>query len=731
MRTLAVTITIFLAVAPFAVAQDDEKAAALRASMSAYDKTVKPVLAKYCAACHGAKKQEGDLSFARLKADMKTSGSAARWVVVIQKLSLKEMPPEGSPRPKATEVKAVVAWIKAEMKRAGKHVALRREYLNGNKIPHTLLFDPKQSAPFDVKPRLRRASPQIYARFIQDVGKGARGVSQPFSPSANTTFKDMGAPKLDEPVTAVLIRNAIALVEKQTAHTMSGGKAQRVRQSKKEFLRLFDTKNPATDAEINYAFAKQFEYVLKRKPTATELERCIALTKKNIKDAGREAGVKYSLAIVYLMPEAIFRWEIGRGKPDAQGRVRLTSRSIAFALSYALSDRRPEKWLLEAAESGKLDTREGVAATVRRMFADRKIDKTRIMRFFREYFEYGKATEVFKAPKENPGHDARALVEDTDKLVEYILEKDKNVLYELLTTNKAFVGHKKAAETQKKRAVARRKFEEGKRKNPKKYRNKKLKLPGRSVYESYNLSDFPAKQPIALPKDQRAGILTQPAWLVAFAKSDENDAIHRGKWVRERLLGNVVPDIPITVDAQLPNAPHQTLRQRMAVTRETYCWKCHQLMNPVGLPFEVFDHYGRFRKTEKVLDREATAKNVDKKGRSRGPVLRDANLDASGRIDLTGDTRLQADVTNAVAMLRTLAKSERVEQVFIRHAFRYFMGRNESLGDARTLQTAHKTYRDSGGSMQELIVSLLSSDSFLYRKLQQTKDKLQTNPKGQ
>jgi hypothetical protein len=47
--------------------------------------------------------------------------------------------------------------------------------------------------------------------------------------------------------------------------------------------------------------------------------------------------------------------------------------------------------------------------------------------------------------------------------------------------------------------------------------------------------------------------------------------------------------------------------------------------------------------------------------------------------------------------------------------FRFFMGRNETLGDAKTLQDAHKPYVESNGSMKELVVSLLSSDSFIYR----------------
>jgi hypothetical protein len=236
------------------------------------------------------------------------------------------------------------------------------------------------------------------------------------------------------------------------------------------------------------------------------------------------------------------------------------------------------------------------------------------------------------------------------------------------------------------------------------------------VYEAYSLSDFPDRQPVELPADQRAGILTQPAWLVAQSTSFDNHAIHRGKWVRERLLGNVVPDLPITVDAQLPDAPHKTLRDRMLVTHEKYCWQCHQLMNDVGLPFEQYDHFGRFRTTEPVLDPVATEKNKDNKGKPLGPVMTGAPLDATGLIAHVGDPVLDgAAVKNPVEFVKRLAASERVEQVFVRHAFRYWMGRNESPGDAATLQAAHKAYKDSNGSMKELLVAMLTSESFLYR----------------
>ena len=91
-------------------------------------------------------------------------------------------------------------------------------------------------------------------------------------------------------------------------------------------------------------------------------------------------------------------------------------------------------------------------------------------------------------------------------------------------------------------------------------------------------------------------------------------------------------------------------------------------------------------------------------------------IDASGRLDSTGDHRLDGDVGNAVELMQRLAQSERVRQSFVRHAFRYWMGRNEMPSDSATLIAADQAYVKSGGSFQALLVSLISSDSFIYRK---------------
>ena len=124
----------------------------------------------------------------------------------------------------------------------------------------------------------------------------------------------------------------------------------------------------------------------------------------------------------------------------------------------------------------------------------------------------------------------------------------------------------------------------------------------------------------------------------------------------------------------------------MQVVRKQECWKCHARMDPLGLPFEQYDLYGKHRTTE--LDR---------------PVV------TSG--ELEGET-----VNDPIELLHRLADSKRVHQVFLRHVFRFFCGRNETLGDAEALRAMEDTYHKHHGSLKESVLELLVSDSFIQRQ---------------
>ncbi len=238
-------------------------------------------------------------------------------------------------------------------------------------------------------------------------------------------------------------------------------------------------------------------------------------------------------------------------------------------------------------------------------------------------------------------------------------------------------------------------------------------LDGR--YGGDDLLDYQPVQPFTLPNHK--GILTHPAWLIAHSSNFFTDPIRRGRWIQEKLLAGRVPDVPITVDAKVPEDPHRTFRERVeSVTgqSQTACWKCHQHMNPLGYAFELYDDFGRYRKVESLENPE----NLLTKGNGKNIIdtYKTKPVNTEGYLRGTGDANLDGPVENALDMIDRLGRSERVRQSIIRHAFRFYLGRNEMLSDSQTLIAADKAYVESGGSFQAVIVSLLTSDSFMYRK---------------
>lgn len=241
---------------------------------------------------------------------------------------------------------------------------------------------------------------------------------------------------------------------------------------------------------------------------------------------------------------------------------------------------------------------------------------------------------------------------------------------------------------------------------------------GRFFNIDYTNWDYPTTQPAKVA--HRKGMLTHPAWLIAHSLNLETDPVRRGKWVREKLLAGTIPDVPITVDAVVPEDHHRTLRMRLEEkTSDEYCWKCHQRMNPLGITFEIFDDFGRFRTEERLEHPDNVIQPAPK---DRGlqidgrPTYKTLPVNAAGKLDGTGDPALDGEVRDALDLADRLARSSKVRQSIIRHAFRYFMGRNEKLADSKTLIDAEQAYLKNNGSFDAVIISLLTSDSFLYRK---------------
>ena len=499
-----------------------------------------------------------------------------------------------------------------------------------------------------------------------------------------------------------------------------------------------------TDEHLRAAVDYLFEALTFRPPSKSDSDEYLAIVKQSIEKLGKEDGAVLGLSAIFLDRDALFRPELVEyDKSDRHGRVMLRDWELGMAVNHALRYIKPDEELRKAIVEGRMRARADVKREVERILADDSIRKPRVLRFFRDYFDYDRGGYICKDAKAlaatvvnaNGQAHYRAMFDataSTDRLIELILQEDKDVFKQLLTTDKVvatradsvYFGRMRSKEEQEASVAAAKKVaDEAAKKEkaereawmkanpgkkppkPKKKRRANVNhkvaesnLSGPKIFARVSRRSFgngsmkPERFLATAPEGQRLGILTHPSWLVSHSDAMDNHAILRGRWVRERLLGGGIPDVPITVDAMLPDEPHNTLRERMRVTKESYCWTCHKKMDPLGLPFEMYNHAGLFRETE--LDKP---------------------IDTAGEIIDSGDAALDGKVTNAIEMIQKLAESERAEQVFVRHAFRFWMGRNETINDAPVLQEAHHAYKVSGGSMKALIVSLLTSDAFLYR----------------
>lgn len=553
-----------------------------------------------------------------------------------------------------------------------------------------------------------------------------------------------------------------------------------------------------------------FRHILERTPDSTEGEEYVALAKTYIRKLGNIKAIQKLIQTLILSSEFVYRQEFGMGDVDEHGRQMLSPRDASYAIAYALTDQSPDPELAEAAQSGRLNTREDYRREVTRILRKRDLyylidpiledknypDNTtniaiRKLRFFREFFGYPAAINIFKDEKRFGGDrldNAMArLLNETDRLVEHILEKDEKVFEELLTTEKFFVYHD--GDNERMQAASDRiksiyhHFKDFDWKNFKKedlldHRDflKEVKMRsvdpdnlearnrqgntiqlfkksmttitarldkgqqeaapydlyrgyGNDFMRGYNVAkffnfrldnwDYKTEQPAKVA--HRKGLLTHPAWLIAHAKNTETDPVIRGKWVREKLLAGTIPDVPITVDAAVPEDHHRTLRDRLAsVTEVTYCWKCHQHMNPLGYAFESYDDFGRFRQEESLEHPDNLVKTGPEQKGDHLVDTRDSYrtlpVDSTGYLKGTGDNALDGEVRDAIDLAQRLSESPRVRQSIIRHAFRYFMGRNETLSDSKTLMDAEQAYLNNNGSFDAVIISLLTSDSFMYRK---------------
>ncbi len=797
---------------------------------------VVPIFEKYCFKCHEGADADGDLTLDNLSSLKKPAYLDALNRAESQ-LFFDMMPPKKSKQPSPEERQVLFGWVTGELRKnhASGLDQKARTPNAGNWVDHRLLF----SGTIKDKPytpaRRWLLSPQIFLERVFDIFEiapqerfkyknGFDGLEQPFTLPGHSGVRDYDTASLEGGSLFAMLNNARWISGKIVgAYRMSHGepslsvfpnqkylfvpwqsKIQRRVPLNPVFDKFFNKEAAPADEDITDAVQLQFQRALKRAATDAEVKRYLKLTRDAIKLVGNINALQQMLQGVLLESDFVYRVELGDGAPDPFGRMKLAPDEAAYAIAYALGDNGPDAGLLAAAKEGRLSSKGDYEREVLRLLADKTYFRGEIepalynphephatthpktIRFFREFFGYPAALNIFKDNNRSNGYYtpeiAKSLIKEADLFLLQILNSDKNVFSEMLGSELFFVAPIKGASAkidQLNALYERFKDRDWKvvpkptpeNKNPTKLseedkaflrpildghdsdsqlyvamrhidRSKRFGLKHPHPQWSYAFNNFddqpsvgpfatpltlqahsysidpfhweyPREQPFKIP--HRKGILTHPAWLIAFSQNTATDPVRRGRWIREKLLAGSVPEVPITVDAKIPEDPHKGLRDRLdSVTKKQECWKCHEHMNPLGLAFEKYDDFGRFR-TEENLE---YPENIIKKTTFKGgmDIYKTAPLTTTGTITSTGESGIDGDVTDAIDLITRLSKSERVRQSIIRHAFRFYMGRNELLSDSKTLIEADQSYLKSGGSFNAVIASLLTSDSFMYRK---------------
>ena len=755
----------------FAQAQND----------ASYESTIKPFLSRHCFDCHTGTDAEAGVDLSELKVDFSVDESANRWVDVMEAIQFGEMPPPEEAQPKSVEKANVIGWISGEMVKANRFDAYQKKLLApeyGNWVNHEKLFSGEIDTPPFSPARLWRFSPEIFkskgfgnAKSPFTYVTSERGIRDYAAMStADQSTVQMKMIVADSFLSEREKRGEFAELVTDEA-SFDEQKLQGM--VRREFVRVIG-REPTKKEQAKYlSFLKQnieigglldgFKTTIKAMFLSPESIYRMEFGFGEVDVHGRRMLSPDELA--YAVAYALTDHGPKRNQyiREAMEKGQLKTKEDVASLVQTLMD--------EQLTSGHWDRKD--LPRIKRFFEE-------FFGFHRAGTVF-KDNERKRAEKIDQWN-TDMLVFDATLLIQHILKKDKNVIAELLTTNNFFIAHpgdneyarkqyeekvaevlgsgyveaqvqkrqeqidrdfnfKAMPEKAKEALQARRneairtvakftsELEKGIYSHPSFPFTEKSRGIGDLLYIGpYNfpssgridtqLWSWPIEQPLEMPVEQRAGLLTHPAWLAAHSLNEDNDPIHRGIWVYKRLLAGVLGDVPPDVDASVPMDPHKTLRQRMETLRSERCWKCHRKINPLGETFEIFDDWGRYRNQHyfdedgKIyLRRDGQFDRKLKEGK-----LTTRAIDASGEIRFSGDPQVDGEVKNAVEMMQRLGNSERARQSFIRHLFRFFMGRNEMLSDSKTLIEAEQAYLNNGGSFKALVVSLLSSDSFLYRR---------------
>jgi hypothetical protein len=205
------------------------------------------------------------------------------------------------------------------------------------------------------------------------------------------------------------------------------------------------------------------------------------------------------------------------------------------------------------------------------------------------------------------------------------------------------------------------------------------------LYGAELAADAPFEK-VTLAGADRAGLLSHPYLLAAFAYTEATSPIHRGVFISRSLLGRALKPPPVAVSPLSPDVHKDlTTRERVALqTNSTACMSCHAMINPLGFTLEHYDAIGRYRAEE-------LGKPIDAKGQY---------------LTRTGDTVQFAGVRD---LAKFLADSDETHAAFVQQLFHYLVKQPIRAYGPERLSELKAEFRKNEFNIQKLAATIVAS----------------------
>jgi hypothetical protein len=384
-----------------------------------------------------------------------------------------------------------------------------------------------------------------------------------------------------------------------------------------------------------------------------------------------EEAIRETLTLVLVSPHFLYIVET-RDESDDSTRAddpTVSDFELASRLSYFLWSSMPDDRLFDLARDRELSKPDVIEQEVRRMLADERSNEF-ITRFADQWFDLGALDRVAVNPEFFPEFNNRLkpqMAEQTREFLAEVLRAEESCL-DLLDSNWTMLNQSLA-------------------------KHYGMTGPRSAAFERVAIVE----------QRQRGGLLGQGAFLLSNSDGEQPHPIKRAVWILDRLLDSPPapppPDVP-ELDSESPNLAGLSLKDQLAAHRDKEaCGNCHRGIDPWGIPLENFNAVGLWQ----------TESTIGRTGKGKGKVTKGAPVDASSVLpDGTG--------INGLDELKVYLRENRRElfaRAVVRRLATYALGRSLDFGDRKTIDELTTVFIESDFRLNQLIVALVKSDSFL------------------